>query len=143
MYRNGFCKKNIWSPHIRMTDLYFQTFSCNLSPQIIWIFITCHCLCWSGISFFRFYSRYYLVCFRFSFFFQIWLHGKRLFCFKLYLDILLNLTLSPWCGDYHYCTTSFNRAWIQLLCRFISCSRHIREMRWWEFLAVVPAGNKA
>ena len=56
-------------------------------------------------------------------------------CFRL-LD-------APWCSGYHYCTTSFNKAWTQVLRRFKPCSRHVGDSRWWGSLTVVPAGNKA
>ena len=42
-----------------------------------------------------------------------------------------------WCSDYHYCATSFNKFWTQVLRRFKSCSR------WSVSLTMVPAGNKA
>ena len=49
------------------------------------------------------------------------------------------------CSGYHYCTTStsFNKAWTQVLHRFKSCSRHVGDSRWWGSLTMVPAGNKA
>ena len=28
---------------------------------------------------------------------------------------LLHLVVAPWCGGYHYCTTSFHKAWTQVL----------------------------
>ena len=48
-----------------------------------------------------------------------------------------------WCSGYHYCTTSFNKAWTQVLCRFKSCSWHAEDSRWWVSLMMVTAGNKA
>ena len=44
---------------------------------------------------------------------------------------------------YHYCTTSFNKAWTQVLCAFKSCSRRVGDSLWWRSLTMVPAGNKA
>ena len=44
----------------------------------------------------------------------------------------------PWCSSYHYCTTSFNNAWTQVLRRFKSCSRCVGDLQWWESLKVVP-----
>ena len=44
---------------------------------------------------------------------------------------------------YHYCITSFNKAWIQVMCRFKSCSRRVGDWRWWRSLTMVPAGNKS
>ena len=52
-------------------------------------------------------------------------------------------TIGWWCCGYYYCTTSFNWAWTQVLCRFKHCSRRVRDSRWWGFLTMVPAGNKA
>ena len=43
----------------------------------------------------------------------------------------------------HYCTTSFNWVWTQVLRRFKPCSRRVGDSRWWGSLTVVPAGNKA
>ena len=31
--------------------------------------------------------------------------------------------VAPWCSSYHYCTTSFIKAWTEVLRRFKSCSR--------------------
>ena len=42
-----------------------------------------------------------------------------------------------WCSGYHYCTTSFNKAWTQVLHRFKSCLRHVRDSRWWGSLTMV------
>ena len=44
---------------------------------------------------------------------------------------------------YHYCTTSFYKAWTQVLHRFKSCLRRVGDSRWWGSLTTVPAGNKA
>ena len=49
----------------------------------------------------------------------------------------------PWCSAYHYWTSSFNKAWTQVLHRFKSCSRRVGDSRWWGSLTMVPAGNKA
>ena len=52
--------------------------------------------------------------------------------------------VAPPCSGYHYGTTSFKRAWIQVLHRFKSCSQLIRGCLWWgEPLKMVPTGNKA
>ena len=51
--------------------------------------------------------------------------------------------MAPWCSGYHYCTTSFNEAWTQVLRRFKPCSRRVGDSRWWGSLTMVPAGNKA
>ena len=34
------------------------------------------------------------------------------------------------CSGYHYCTTSFNKAWTQVLYMFKSCSQRVRDSRW-------------
>ena len=48
-----------------------------------------------------------------------------------------------WCSNYHYCITSFNKVWTQVLRRFKYCLQHVGDSQWWEFLTIVPAGNKA
>ena len=50
---------------------------------------------------------------------------------------------TPWCSVYHYCTTSFNKAWTQVLRRYKSCSWRVRDTRWWGSLTMVPAENKS
>ena len=42
-----------------------------------------------------------------------------------------------WCNGYHYCTTSFNQAWTQVLRRFKPCSRRVGDSRWWGSLTMV------
>ena len=49
----------------------------------------------------------------------------------------------PWYSGYHYCTTSFIKAWTQVLRRFKSFLRRVGDSRWWGSLTVGPAGNKA
>ena len=44
--------------------------------------------------------------------------------------------VAPWCSGYHYCTTSFNSAWTQVLRRFKPCSRRVGDSRWWGSLNV-------
>ena len=56
------------------------------------------------------------------------LHFKIL-NFKSYFKIFVVL----WCGGYHYCTTSFNKAWTQVMHRFNSCLRHVRDSQWWQW----------
>ena len=51
--------------------------------------------------------------------------------------------VASWCSGYHYCTTSFNKAWIQVLDRFKSYSRRVGDFRWWESLTMALARNKA
>ena len=45
--------------------------------------------------------------------------------------------LALWCSGYHYCTTSFNKAWTQVLRRFKPCSQRFGHSRWWGSLPVV------
>ena len=52
-------------------------------------------------------------------------------------------SMAPWYCGYHYCTTSFNKVWTQVLRRFKSCSRRVGDSRWWGSLKIVPGGNKA
>ena len=58
-------------------------------------------------------------------------------------SLLLFKVLPAQSHGYHYCTTSFNKAWTQALCRFKSCLRHVRDLWWWGSLTMVPCGNKA
>ena len=44
-----------------------------------------------------------------------------------------------WRTGYHYFINLFNKAWTQILCKFKSWSRRVRDLRWWESLAMVPA----
>ena len=46
-------------------------------------------------------------------------------------------------NGYYYCTTSFNKAWAQVLHRFKFRSQHVRDSQWWGSLTMVLAGNKA
>ena len=40
-------------------------------------------------------------------------------------------------------TTSFNKAWTQILRRFKSCLRRVGDSRWWGSLTMFPAWNTA
>ena len=62
---------------------------------------------------------------------------------KVYKMISVRKVVAPWCSDYHYCITSFNKAWTQVLHMFKCCSWRVRDLQCWRFLAMVPAGNKA
>ena len=53
------------------------------------------------------------------------------------------LCIFPWCSGYHYCTTSFNKAWTKVLCRFQFSTWRFRDLQWWGSLIMVLAGNKA
>ena len=35
--------------------------------------------------------------------------------------------MALWCSGYQYCTTSFNKAWTQVLCRLKSCSQRVED----------------
>ena len=54
-----------------------------------------------------------------------------------------HLFVAQWCSGYDYCTTSFNKAWTQVLCIFKSYPRCVRDSRLWGSLTMAPAGNKA
>ena len=70
--------------------------------------------------------------------------NKNIFVwFFVYFYVSYFNFLVPWCSVYHYCTTSFKKAWTQVLCRFISCWQHVGDSRWWGSLTMVPPGNKA
>ena len=47
--------------------------------------------------------------------------------------------VAPWCSGYHYCTTSFSQAWIQVQILF-AVYRRFAMVR---ILTIVPAGNIA
>ena len=55
----------------------------------------------------------------------------------------LSTTVTPWCSGYHYCVTSFNKAWTHALRGFKYCSRRVGDSKWWGTLAMILAGNKA
>ena len=65
---------------------------------------------------------------------------RRMAKLKQLYQYLKQLSTSR-CNDYHYCMTSFNKPWIQVLHTFKSCWQRVGESRWWESLTVVPAGN--
>ena len=46
-------------------------------------------------------------------------------------------------SGYHYCTTSFNYARIQVLRKFKQCLRCVADSRWARISDNVPSGNKA
>ena len=71
----------------------------------------------------------------------IYLRSHSLFTFTVAVN-LINLICIISFG-YHYCTTSFIKAWIQVLPRFKSCSRSVGDSRWWGSLIMVPTGDKA
>ena len=54
----------------------------------------------------------------------------------------LDWFVALWCSGYHYCTTSFNWAWTQVLPRFKSCFRCLGDSRWWGSLTMDPFDNK-
>ena len=57
-------------------------------------------------------------------------------------DIQL-FVLPSWCNGYHYCKTSFIKAWTQALRRFKSCSWRVGDSRWGGSLTIIPVENKA
>ena len=52
-------------------------------------------------------------------------------------------SVAPWCTGYDYCTTSFNKAWTQVLRRFKSYLSRFGDSRWPGSLRTIPAGSKA
>ena len=56
---------------------------------------------------------------------------------------MMTTFVAPWCSAHHYCTTSFNEIWTQVLCKLKSCSQRVGDSRWWGSLTMVPPGNKA
>ena len=46
------------------------------------------------------------------------------------------------CSGCCYCTNSFNKVCTQVLQGFKSCSGRAGDLRWWEYLSMVPAENK-
>ena len=68
------------------------------------------------------------------------IHHKQKLCMLFFTYIK---PVALWCSGNHYCTTSFNKAWTQVLRRFKSCLRRVGDSRWWGSLTMVPAGNKA
>ena len=63
--------------------------------------------------------------------------------YLLHLTMWRRGVVVPWCSGYHYCTTSFYKAWTQVLRRLKSCSRLVGDSRWWASLTMVPAGKNA
>ena len=51
--------------------------------------------------------------------------------------------VAPWCSGYHHCTILFNKASIQALRRFKSCSWSVGDSQWLGSLIMFPVGNKA
>lgn len=60
-----------------------------------------------------------------------------------HFQTLLQQSVPPCCSSYYFCTTSCNKIWTRVLHRFKSRSRHVRDLRWWKSLTIVPAGNEA
>ena len=64
--------------------------------------------------------------------------------FQELLSEIYNIKIMvPWCIGNHHCTISFNKVWTQTLRRFKPCLQHVGDLRWWESLTMVPAGNMA
>ena len=47
--------------------------------------------------------------------------------------------ISQWCSGYHYCITSLNKSWAQILWRFKSYSWHVGDLLWRKSLTMVLA----
>ena len=73
---------------------------------------------------------------------SIYLKQRDYFFVLWYRFVKNNIDYCRYSG-YHCCTTSFNKAWTQVLRRFKSRSRRVGDSRWWGSLTMVPAGNKA
>ena len=73
----------------------------------------------------------------------MWISKENTFDRVTYLGNLQLAMMAPWCSGYHCYTTSLNKVWTQVLHRIKSCSRRVRNSRWWGSLTMVPAGNKA
>ena len=58
-------------------------------------------------------------------------------------NLLRKFKVETACSVYHSCTVSFNKSWTHVLRRFKSCSRCVRDSRWWGSLTMVQDGNKA
>ena len=56
--------------------------------------------------------------------------------------ICINLNSGYCSSGYHYCTTSFSKAWTQVLYRFKSCLQSVRDWRWWGSLTMALAGKR-
>ena len=64
---------------------------------------------------------------------------------KIFRAGLLNKTcerVTPWCSSCYYCTTSCNKVSTQILRKFKCWSRCVGDLRWWESLTMLLAGNK-
>ena len=47
------------------------------------------------------------------------------------------LHVVPQCSSYHYCTTSFQKAWTQVLRKFKSWLQGVGHSQWWGSLTIV------
>ena len=56
---------------------------------------------------------------------QNWIHPGK---FKWY-SFIITILVAPWCSGYHYYKTSFNKIWIQILCKFKPYWRCVRILR--------------
>ena len=103
------------------------------------------------VKFFTHFFFLFLDCSTLFFINEFWWKTQNLsestFCYSIeFLQRVItwcsSYYLVPWCSGYHFCTTSFIKAWTQILRRFKSCSRGVGALRWWGSLTMVPAGNK-
>ena len=58
---------------------------------------------------------------------------------KHLMQYFIFISLAPWYSCNHYCTTLFNKAWSQVLCRFKSYWQRLGDLRWWESLTMFNA----
>ena len=72
---------------------------------------------------------------------QVIIVGITLNCLRI-CQLAGSYFVAPWRSSYPYDTNPSNKAWTQVLRRFKSYSRRVGDLRWWEPLTMVPAGNK-
>ena len=68
-----------------------------------------------------------------SFIFFIKVHKRLRFSFIFFPFFFY---VAPWCSGYRYCTTSFNKAWTQVLRRFKPCLPRIGDFWQWSRLEI-------
>ena len=63
---------------------------------------------------------------------------------KTLSNVFDSITVTWCCSGYHWCTTSFSKAWTVILCKLTSnsCWQRVWDRWWWEYLTIVAARNK-
>ena len=142
-------KRTVSQPHFFLGNIIFASFV--LASHLL----AFYCFCFFSLyNFPSFHFSFLLFVTRTSFSYdmvlQFFLVSKFLVCVKFPVMLFFygcpakvpwrfSLCQDPWC----YWTNSFNKAWTHALCKFKSCLRHVEDLRWWESVTVVLAGNKA